>query len=263
MSAGATSVSQHPIIGIPTQTMNAIPHEVPDCWVVGQCYVKALVAAGAVPWLLPLLPGDTEMLRRMYDKLDGVFLTGGADVDPSQYGEKRRPLCGRSDQARDWVETNLIRWAVANHKPVFGVCRGTQAINVALGGTLHQDVADQRPSAIRHDCFAPAEGYQRDSLVHEVNLEKGSLLRRIMEVERVLVNSLHHQAIKVLAPGLTATAFAPDGLIEGVEGEGDQFLVGVQWHPEELAEAHEPHRRLFHAFVQACAKSGAHTHDRT
>jgi putative glutamine amidotransferase len=218
---------------------------------MGQRYVQALVAEGAVPWLLPLLAGDEQTLRRIYDGLDGVFLAGGADVDPSQYGEERRPLCGRSDPARDWVETTLVRWAAADRKPLLGVCRGIQAINAALGGTLHQDVADQRPGAIRHDCFASAEGYQRDSLVHEVRLERGSQIGRIMEVERLLVNSLHHQAIKELAPDLTATAFAPDGLIEGVEGNGFPFLIGVQWHPEELADKHEPHRRLFRAFVQA------------
>jgi putative glutamine amidotransferase len=219
---------------------------------MGQRYVQALVAEGALPWLLPLLENDQETLRLIYRRLNGVFLTGGTDVDPSQYGEQRRPICGRSDPARDWVETNLVRWALRDGKPVFGVCRGIQAINVAAGGTLYQDVAAERPGSLKHDWFAPGEGYQRDSLVHDVSIEKTSQLARIMEVDRIRVNSLHHQAINKLAPGLAATALAPDGLIEGVEGVGEPFLIGVQWHPEELVGVHEPHRKLFQAFVRTC-----------
>src|SRR5262245_27410954 len=121
------------------QTMPAIPGATPDCWVVGQRYVEAIVAAGAVPWPIPLLADDVA-LRRLYDRLDGLLLPGGPDVDPTSYGEMREPACGRSDLVRDRVEITLTRWAAKEHKPLLGLCRGLQVIDVALGGTLHQDL---------------------------------------------------------------------------------------------------------------------------
>jgi putative glutamine amidotransferase len=243
------------VIGIATQTLEAIPGKLPLCWVMGQRYVCALTAAGAVPWLVPLLPDDEATLRAVYERLDGVFLTGGVDVDPASYGEPRHQLCDRTDPARDATELALIRWAVADGKPVLGVCRGVQALNVACGGSLYQDVATQRPHAIKHDYFPAADRYPRDYLAHPVRVEPGSRLAAVLGTEQVQVNSMHHQGIKALAAGLRATAHAPDGLIEGVEKPGAGFVVGVQWHPEELAERHAPHRRLFAAFVDACNHS--------
>ena len=239
-----------PIIGIPMQTMPAIPGETPDCWVVGQRYVQCLVAAGATPWLIPLL-GDDAALRPIYDHLDGLLLAGGSDVDPASYGEERRPVCGRSDRRRDRVELTLLRRAVQDGKPVLAICRGMQILNVALGGTLFQDLASERPEGIRHNYFAPAEGYQRDSLVHAVRAERCSQLGEILGREHIEVNSLHHQGIKTLAPGLRPTAFAGDELIEAVEVADSDFMIGVQWHPEELTDAHAPQQRLFRAFVDA------------
>jgi len=244
-------MSSAPLVGIPMQTMPAIPGATPDCWVVGQRYVQALVAAGGIPWTIPLLAEDEKALRRIYAQLDGLMLTGGSDVDPTSYGEKRRPACGRSDLPRDRVEIALTRWAIADRKPTFGICRGAQVLVVALGGTLYQDLASERQGAIRHDCHAPEEGFNRDSLVHEILVERGTQLTEILAVDKVSVNSLHHQGIATLAPTLRATAFAPDGLIECVEGTGSAFFVGVQWHPEELAPTGAPHRRLFEAFVAA------------
>jgi putative glutamine amidotransferase len=242
-----------PLVGIPMQTMAAIPGATPDCWVVGQRYVEAVVAVGGTPWLIPLLADDEELLRRIHDRLDGLLLAGGPDVDPSHYGEDRKPSCGRSDPVRDCVEITLTRWALADHKPVLGLCRGLQALNVALGGTLHQDLATERPGTLRHDCSTAAEGFQRDALVHEVRVERGTRLAEILQTDRVPVNSLHHQGIEKLASSLKATAFAPDGLIEGVEGTDSGFLLGVQWHPEELAATYASHRRLFEAFVSAAS----------
>jgi putative glutamine amidotransferase len=235
-----------------TQTLDAIPGKLPHCWVMGQRYVVALTGAGAIPWLIPLLPGDEAALRAIYEQLDGVFLTGGVDVDPTNYGEPRHQLCDRTDPARDWTELLLIRWSLADRKPVFGVCRGIQTINVACGGGLYQDIAAQRPEAIKHNYIPTADNYSRDYLAHSVHIEKGSHLAELLGGEQVQVNSMHHQGIKTLAPGLRATAHAPDGLIEGVENPDAGFLIGVQWHPEELAEQHAPHRRLFTAFIEAC-----------
>jgi putative glutamine amidotransferase len=244
---------ERPVIGIATQTLEPVPGKLPLCWVMGQRYVRALTAEGAVPWLVPLLSGDEATLRAIYQRLNGVFLTGGVDVDPACYGEDRHEHCDRTDPARDWTELNLIRWASADGKPLLGVCRGIQAINVACGGSLYQHVPEQYPGAVKHDDFPAAPDYARDRLVHPIRVAAGSHLGRVLGAEEVTVNSMHHQGIKALAPGLTATAFAPDGLIEGVERPGSAFFIGVQWHPEELTEAHPPMRRLFAAFVTAAA----------
>jgi putative glutamine amidotransferase len=246
-------MAERPVIGIATQTLEPVPGKLPLCWVMGQRYVRVLSAAGAVPWLIPLLPGDEATLRAIYHRLDGVFLTGGVDVDPSCYGEDRHERCDRTDPARDWTELNLIRWALADGKPLLGVCRGIQAINVACGGSLYQHVPDQYPRGVKHDYFPAPPEYARDYLAHRIRVASDSHLGRVLGAEEVVVNSMHHQGIKALAPGLTATAFAPDGLIEGVERPDRPFFIGVQWHPEELTEAHAPMRRLFSAFVAAAA----------
>jgi putative glutamine amidotransferase len=252
-------VSQRPVVGVATQSLEAIPGKLPACWVMGQRYIRVLAAAGAVPWLIPLLAGDEATLRAIYERLDGLLLTGGVDVDPACYGEPRHERCDRADPARDWTEITLVRWALADRKPVLGVCRGIQVINVACGGSLYQHVPEQLRSDVKHDCFPPPDGsagaspsrspYTRDYLAHPVRTDARSRLGRLLGQAEVLVNSMHHQGIKRLAPGLRGTAHAPDGLVEGVEDESGRYLVGVQWHPEELAEAHAPHRRLFTDFV--------------
>jgi putative glutamine amidotransferase len=242
-----------PVIGIATQTLDAIPGERPACWIMGQRYIRVVVAGGAVPWVIPLLPDDEATLRAIYERLDGVFLTGGVDVDPAHYGEPRHPKCGTTDGPRDGTELRLVRWALADRKPLLGVCRGVQVINVAAGGTLFQDVASQYGAAVKHDCFPSPGGYARNALTHGVSVTAGSRLERVLGVASAPVNSMHHQGIKDLAPGLVASAIAPDGLIEGIEGTNGQFLLGVQWHPEELADDSEPMRRLFTAFVEAAA----------
>jgi putative glutamine amidotransferase len=251
-------VQQRPVIGIATQTQQAVAGQIPLAWIMGQQYVRVLTEAGAVPWLVPLLPGDEATLRCIYDRLDGVFLTGGVDVDPSHYGEPLHSLCGPTDRDRDWTEVRLIRWALADHKPVFGVCRGHQMINVALGGALYQDVGVQHPQAIKHDYFPSSGDYTRDYVVHDIEVTRGSRLGALLGAGRVRVNSMHHQGVKQLAPGLVASAFAPDGLIEGLEGVNGQFLVGVQWHPEELTDQDPAMRRLFGEFIAA----GAAFHER-
>jgi putative glutamine amidotransferase len=246
------TVPYRPVIGIATQTLEAIPGQLPQCWVMGQKYVRVLTDAGAVPWIIPLIQNDEGTLRSIYDHLDGLFITGGVDVDPGHYGESRTRLCGRSDPPRDWAELQLIRWAVLDHKPVLGVCRGIQVINVAGGGTLYQDLSFQYPKAIRHDYFPSVEdGFTRDMLVHAVNVAPRSRLRQLLDSDTAQVNSMHHQGIKKLASGLVATATAPDGLIEAAEGTNGQFLVAVQWHPEELADSQPGMRRLFTSFMEA------------
>jgi putative glutamine amidotransferase len=244
-------VSHRPIVGIATQTLEASPGKLPACWVMAQRYVRVLAAGGAVPWLIPLLPGDEATLRLIYDRLDALFLTGGVDVDPGAYGEPRHDRCDRSDPARDWTEISLVRWALADKKPVLGVCRGIQVINVACGGSLYQHLAEQLPDSIKHDYFPTAAEHARDYLAHPVRVEPATRLGRLLGAAELPVNSMHHQGIKRLAPGLRSSAFAPDGLIEGVEGGNGHYLVAVQWHPEELADSDPGMRRLFTSFLDA------------
>jgi putative glutamine amidotransferase len=246
-------VPTRPVIGIATQTQDAVPGILPRVWIMSQRYVQVLSSLGAVPWLVPLLPGDQDTLRAIYDRLDGVFLTGGMDVDPSQYGEERHPKCGQTDRDRDAVEMMFVRWALDDHKPLLAVCRGFQVLNVACGGTLFQDVGAQYPVGIKHDYFPTAAGTPtRDYLAHEVNVAPKSRLGRYLGAESVPVNSMHHQGIKALAPTLVPSAWAPDGLIEGVEGANGNYVVAVQWHPEELT-AQDGQRRLFTEFLAAAS----------
>jgi putative glutamine amidotransferase len=248
-------MNARPIIGITTQTLEPIPGELPRCWVMSQRYVDVLTAAGAIPWVIPLTH-DMATLRALYERLDGVFLPGGVDMDPEVYEESRLPVCGVTDPDRDRVEVTLVRWAMADRKPVLAVCRGVQVLNVAAGGTLYQDLADWCEAAIKHD-YWPNEVRQRQDLVHEVSIEEGTHLASIVGAGTTIVNSMHHQGIKMLAPGLVVNALAPDGLIEGVEGREDGYLIGVQWHPEELVESAPSARRLFESFIESAASRQA------
>jgi putative glutamine amidotransferase len=246
---------RRPIIGIPTQTLHAmdgIPEGLPESWVMNQRYSRVVAAAGGLPVMIPLLE-DEDTLHALYDRMDGVLIPGGVDMDPSNYGEAPLPSCGRIDPARDRVELQFARWAIAEGKPLFGLCRGLQIVNVALGGTLYQDIAAQRSDAIKHDYF-PTAGYSRDHLAHSVTVASGSRLDALVGTAPLRVNSMHHQAVKDLAPGLAPTAVAPDGLIEALESTDHQFVLGVQWHPESLTERDPRMQRLVAGFVEAASR---------
>jgi putative glutamine amidotransferase len=247
-----------PLIGIPGQTLQAIddiPEGLPHSWVMNSRYFTAAAEAGAAPVMIPLFVEDHDLLRAVYDRLDGILLAGGVDMHPYAYGELPHPRLGRTDQPRDVVELALAKWAIADRKPILGLCRGAQVLNVALGGTLWQDIEEQVPSAIKHDFF-PNEGYARDYLAHDVAITPGSRLYAAFEVPSVPVNSMHHQAVKTLAPGLHASAHAPDGMVEAIESGSNHFLVGVQWHPEIFDDRDERTRRLFRSFVDAANGTG-------
>jgi putative glutamine amidotransferase len=240
------------VIGIPTQTQLAIPGELPRCWIMSNRYVHVLAEVGAIPWLIPLLPNDTETLRAIYDRLDGLFLTGGVDVDPSNYGEVKSAVCGRTDADRDAVEIQMVKWTIEDKKPLLAVCRGLQVLNVSLGGTLFQDLGEHYSRALKHDHFPKADGTPtRDYLSHAVKIDPNSRLAHYLGADFAPVNSMHHQGIKRLGAGLVANAWAPDGLIEGIERPDGQFLVAVQWHPEELTNSDAGMKRLFTAFMEA------------
>jgi putative glutamine amidotransferase len=243
-----------PLVGITTQSLQAIdgiPEGLPASVVMNQRYYHAAAVAGAAPALIPLMD-DLETLRSIYERMDGILIPGGVDLDPSTFGEQPHELLGRIDPARDRVEIQLVKWAVEDRKPVLGLCRGLQVINVALGGTLYQDLEAEFPNAIKHDYF-PNFGFSRDHLAHPVSVEAGSRLRHALRDASVPVNSMHHQGIKAPASSLVVSATAPDGLIEAAELPNDSFVVGVQWHPE-VFELSEPSTGiLFRDFVQAAA----------
>jgi putative glutamine amidotransferase len=154
--------------------------------------------------------------------------------------------------SRQQTGKTLTRWAIEDKKPLLGLCRGSQVINVALGGTLYQDLEAECPGAIKHDYF-PTAGFARDYLAHPVSVVAGSRLAGILDRTEVQVNSMHHQGVKALAPGLVISARAPDGLIEGIESSNGHFMVGVQWHPESLVAHDDGMRRLFSTFIAASA----------
>lgn len=246
---------QRPIIGIPTQTLHSIdgiPEALPESWVMNQRYSRAVAELGGLPVMIPLLE-DVDILRQLYDRMDGLLIPGGVDLDPATYGEAPMPTCGALDPARDRVELQFTRWAVDDGKPLFGLCRGLQIMNVALGGTLYQDIAVQRRDAIKHDYF-PTAGFSRDHVAHHVAVRPGSRLDALVGPAPLMVNSMHHQAVKDLAPGLVSSGVAPDGLIEAVESPDDRFFVGVQWHPEALTDRDHRMHRLLTGFVQAASR---------
>jgi putative glutamine amidotransferase len=244
-----------PLIGVTTQTLQAIdgiPEGLPHSVVMNQRYYHAVASAGGAPVLVPLLD-DVEALRAIYERTDGILIPGGVDVDPSTFGEKPHERLGRIDPARDRVEIQLVRWAVEDDKPLLGLCRGLQVINVALGGTLYQDLETEYPNGIKHDYF-PTYGFSRDHLAHDVIVEAGSRMRHALVDEAVPVNSMHHQGIKALATGLSASAVAPDGLIEAAESTSESYIVGVQWHPEVFELSDPSSGVLFRDFVQAASR---------
>ncbi len=246
-------MSARPLIGVTTQTLQAIdgiPAELPQSWVMNQRYVHSLVSAGAAPVLIPLLADSPEALRAIYERLDGLMVPGGVDISPGEYNEAEHAALGRVDPARDSTELTLTRWALADHKPFLGVCRGLQVLSVALGGTLWQDLTLLRPDSAKHDYF-PGGGFTRDHLAHTVEVAANSRLGAALGTGTISVNSMHHQGVRTLGAGLVPTAYAADGLIEGAELKGAGFAVGVQWHPEMFASGEPSVGKLFEDFVGA------------
>lgn len=217
-----------------------------DRSMVNAAYVRAVLRAGGVPLILAPLIG-VEHNDRILDALDGLVLTGGEDVDPAFYGHAPHPALESVDAVRDAFELALFRDAWARRLPVLAICRGIQLVNVALGGSLWQDIPAERPTALAH---RQPDG--RDARTHEVLITPGSRLAEALGATRCMVNSFHHQSIRDLAPGLVITARAPDDEIEGVEaGPADPWLLAVQWHPEEFHH-HEgaPDHGLFDALIR-------------
>lgn len=195
-------------------------------------YIQAVLKAGGAPVIIPAIT-DGAVLRELVAALDGLVLTGGADLNPLWYGEEPVEALQTVDPVRDLYELKLLKLAVDRNMPIVGICRGEQLINVAFGGTLYQDIPSQRPAhAIKHVQDLPAV-----SASHHLSVVPGSQLSAIAGTQPLAVNSLHHQAVKTVAPGFRAVAFASDSVIEAIEAWPDRPILGVQWHPESLVAA--------------------------
>ncbi len=203
---------------------------------LGMTYLRTLDAVGAIPVVLP--PVGTDHLAPLLDRLDGICLSGGPDLDPGAYGAPDRHLeLGPTEPSLDAFELSLARQALARQLPILAICRGAQALNVACGGTLHQHIPGHRQTD-------PAT-----QATHDVQIATRSRLHRMFRTRTLAVNSFHHQAVDQIGAGLRVVARAEDGTIEAIEGAG--FVVGVQWHAETM-HAHVP---LFEALVRAAART--------
>jgi putative glutamine amidotransferase len=212
-------------------------------------YVRAVEELGGIPVVLPLV-SDLQSRRRLLSSIDGLLLTGsGPDLPPGLYGERQRYTFGIMSNRRSTFEFDMVRLAKAADIPVLGICGGMQVMNVALGGSLFQDIPSQVNKPLQHRQPARAT-----NLSHAVTVAPGSLLRRIVHTATLRVNSSHHQSVKDVARSLVASAVAPDGIVEAVESPDCRFFLGIQWHPEFLFERYRLHRRLFETFLRAARR---------
>lgn len=243
------SPDRRPLVALPAS--HEMVRELPRMR-TNQAYSDAVAQAGGIPLLVPPVPDEAAALA-VLAAVDALVLTGGEDVDPALYGRPRRPETEPPDHDRDRSERFLLLAARELGRPVLAICRGMQLTNAVLGGTLVQHLPVERPDALLHREQGP-----RRELVHAADVEPGSRLHEAIGVERLQVNSLHHQGIDDVAPGLRITARAEDGAVEALEStDPDWWLVGVQWHPEELTWRPEPfHRRLFEALFAIANERG-------
>ena len=231
----AVTATVRPVDGVERVRLNA-------------AYIRSLESAGLVPLVVPPL-SDAGAAARVLDLVSGLVLTGGEDVDPSRYGEQPHPEIGPVNCPRDATELALLARARDVGLPTLAICRGVQVVNVGLGGTLVQDLPSQREDVIAHELDD-----ERGARVHAVSVDPASRLASIVGAQSLGVNSIHHQAVDRLGRSIRVNARADDGTVEGVESDDPGWwMIGVQWHPEELTGTPEPwDRRLFAAFAAAC-----------
>jgi len=242
-----------PVIGVTGRTEQSSRSADALIVCVGEAYLRAVELAGGAPVVLGPR-GDADLRRSVFDRLDGLVLSGGGDISPSCYGEHDSELLWYVDEQRDRAELEMARWALAERLPLLAICRGIQVLNVAAGGTLYQDVGTQIPGALTHPTLA---GRPKAIIAHTVDVEADSRLARIFGAGQLGVNSAHHQAAKSVGRGLIVTARAPDGVIEGLEDPSHPFCLGVQWHPEAMIDEYCEHRGLFGALVAAARSARA------
>lgn len=241
-----------PVIGV---TVNYVGPEEERCpsrygsYYINRGYVEGIRKAGGIPVYLPYTD-DAEEIETLLDRVDGVLLTGGKDMDPVHFKEERHPTCERILPDRSSSELLLTRSAVKRKTPILGICLGLQTLNVAMGGSLYQDIPTMQPSDVRHR----QTEQERHSVAHPVDVVAGSLLQKVFGgASRLNVNSIHHQAAKAIGDGLVVSARAEDGIVEGLEHPGLPFCLSVQWHPEDLKQG-ESNQVLFDNLLEAAKK---------
>ncbi|MFZ5591514.1 MAG: gamma-glutamyl-gamma-aminobutyrate hydrolase family protein [Bacillota bacterium] len=213
-------------------------------WQLGEAYAAAVYRAGGLP--VALLPGDAGAAEELIKRLDGIILAGGVDVDPVHWGEEPQAGCGEIVPAADTFELALARCSLQWGKPLLGICRGMQILNVAAGGSLYQDINTQLTGVLKHSQQAP-----RSYATHRIFLAEGTLLGRLLGCRELRVNSFHHQAVRRLAEGFQVTARAADGVIEALEHPALPFVIGVQFHPEAMWQESPLFLELFTGLVRA------------
>lgn len=230
-------MTSKPLIGI-------LPAHNENRMIIGQDYVDAVTAAGGIPVILPYTE-DPAKLRQTADELDGFLFTGGLDVDPVRYGETKEHDSVEIDEARDRFEFAAFPFFYGTGKPILGICRGLQVLNVLRGGTLFQHIEGHRQTEKEHEARPKT-----------VRLEEGSTLKELTGKNEIYVNSFHHQAVKDLAPGLKAEAFSEDGYVEAFKDPKHRFFYAVQFHPERYFNAPDDDHshKIFEIFVKSCIK---------
>lgn len=239
-------MSRRPLIGISCEFERHPEHRVRDQCVLFRNYTDAIARAGGVPVVIPVVE-NRAALAAIVERLDGIVFPGGDDIPPAIYGQEPHPTIKPMTREAYDLHAILTELVIEHRKPLLAICAGQQIINVALGGTLIQDIASQTETTVRHHTFGPG----RDPS-HDIEVDPGGRLSEILGQRRVRVNSAHHQAVDRLADRLVVTARCPDdGIIEAVELPDHPFLVCVQWHPERIADG-DSSRKLFSAFLSAC-----------
>ena len=216
---------------------------------VNHDYVQAITMTGAVPILLPVI-SDVQSIRKQIETVDGILLTGGYDINPLKYNEQPYKDLGFILPEVDEHQLKVVQIASELEKPMLGICRGTQILNVAFGGTLYQDML-QVPTSIKHFQMS-----QRYAPGHSVNILQDTIMSEIFNKGVILTNSFHHQVVKDIAPGFVVNARAEDGVIEGIERKEGMFTLGVQWHPEMMARKYPEMLNIFKKFITVCSDNG-------
>jgi len=232
-----------PLIGITAEVKEDGRHHMPEV------YTKAIIQAGGIPLLIPLIP--EEDIDELCERIDGLFVTGGEDIDPSYYGADPHIHLGKIAPKLDAMEFALVQKILEMDKPYIGVCRGLHMLNVVSGGTLYQSMHSQREEEVMQHL----QKAERSHRSHPVKVEKDSRMYGMLQEEELKVNSFHHQAVNEVGKDLRIVAKAPDGIIEGIESTKHKFVFGFQWHPEEFAiEGDEASKRVFKEYIEAAGK---------
>lgn len=247
-------MARKPIIGItPTPTTTELPHGTFYRFAIADGYTTAVERAGGVPLVIPPQAGNIDDILSV---VDGLIFSGGGDIDPARFGDdSTHEKTGGIDQGRDDLELNLVAAAIDRDIPVLCICRGIQVLNVALGGTLIQDVPDEFSHEFEHR--QQANGIPSFDPGHEVEVVPGTLLASTYGADSIAVNSFHHQGLKDVAPALRVNATAPDGLVEAVDHPGKSWVLGVQWHPEMMHRHHDQQLKPFQGLIETAIRSKA------